>query len=162
MKRKRNQPESKYFVGRRKAEGVQQTVHDFNADLVLFNHELSPAQECNLEKLFQYCVLDRIGLILDIFAQRVHTFEGKLQVEPAQLKHLSTRLARGWGHLERQRGGIGLRGPRETKLETDRRLIGGRIKMIIKGWTKLSLSVNKVSEHKTIRCSNRFFSRLHE
>ncbi|AIT63120.1 ribosome rescue GTPase HflX [Coxiella burnetii] len=137
VKGKRNQPESKYFVGTGKAEEIQQTVHDFNADLVLFNHELSPAQERNLEKLFQCRVLDRTGLILDIFAQRAHTFEGKLQVELAQLKHLSTRLVRGWGHLERQRGGIGLRGPGETQLETDRRLIGGRIKMINKRLDKV-------------------------
>ena len=100
------------------------------ADVVLFNHSLSPAQERNLERLLKCRVLDRTGLILDIFAQRARSFEGKLQVELALLKHMSTRLVRGWTHLERQRGGIGLRGPGETQLETDRRLIRKRIKLI--------------------------------
>lgn len=105
---------------------------------MIFNHELSPAQERNLEKLFQCRVIDRTGLILDIFAQRARTFEGKLQVELAQLRHLSTRLVRGWTHLERQRGGIGLRGPGETQLETDRRLLGLRIKAINKRLQKVA------------------------
>lgn len=126
----RLQPEPKYFVGSGKAEEIRQAVTAHKAELVLFNHALSPAQERNLEKLFQCRVLDRTGLILDIFAQRARTFEGKLQVELAQLQHISTRLVRGWTHLERQRGGIGLRGPGETQLETDRRLIRHRIKTI--------------------------------
>jgi len=135
---KRTTPESKYFVGKGKAEEIQAAVNALKADLVLFNNELSPAQERNLEKLFQCRVLDRTGLILDIFAQRARTFEGKLQVELAQLKHLSTRLVRGWVHLERQRGGIGLRGPGETQLETDRRLLNLRIKAINKRLDKVA------------------------
>src|SRR5699024_7583484 len=100
------------------------------AELVVFNHDLSPSQERNLEKRLRARVLDRSGLILDIFARRARSHEGKLQVELAQLQHLSTRLVRGWSHLERQKGGIGLRGPGETQLETDRRLLGGRIKLL--------------------------------
>lgn len=134
---KRTVPESKYFVGVGKAAEIQAAVLGSKADLVLFNHELSPAQERNLEKLLQCRVVDRTGLILDIFAQRARTFEGKLQVELAQLNHLSTRLVRGWSHLERQRGGIGLRGPGETQLETDRRLINLRIKAINKRLDKV-------------------------
>lgn len=126
----RKVPDPKYFVGTGKANEIGATVKQHKADLVIFNHTLSPAQERNLEKLFQCRVLDRTGLILDIFAQRARSFEGKLQVELALLKHLSTRLVRGWTHLERQRGGIGLRGPGETQLETDRRLIRNRIKLI--------------------------------
>ncbi|RFY48826.1 GTPase HflX, partial [Salmonella enterica subsp. enterica serovar Enteritidis] len=101
------------------------------ADVVLFNHALSPAQERNLERLCECRVVDRTGVILDIFAQRARTHEGKLQVELAQLRHLSTRLVRGWTHLERQKGGIGLRGPGETQLETDRRLLRGKISQIL-------------------------------
>jgi len=133
----RTTPESKYFVGTGKAEEIRDAVAAHHADLVLFNHTLSPAQERNLEKLFNCRVLDRNGLILDIFAQRARSFEGKLQVELALLKHLSTRLVRGWTHLERQRGGIGLRGPGETQLETDRRLIRARIQLITKRLAKL-------------------------
>jgi hypothetical protein len=110
------------------------------ADLVLVNHDLSPAQERNLEKIVGCRVLDRTGLILDIFAQRAHSHEGKLQVELAQLEHLSTRLVRGWTHLERQKGGIGLRGPGETQLETDRRLIRDRIKQLHGGWSRCARS----------------------
>ncbi len=123
----RHTPEPKYFIGKGKAAEIKELVSELGADLVLFNHALSPSQERNLEALLQCRVLDRTGLILDIFAQRARSFEGKLQVELAQLKHLSTRLVRGWTHLERQKGGIGLRGPGETQLETDRRLIGQRI-----------------------------------
>lgn len=133
----RNAPESKYFIGSGKAKEIQDIVATNQADLVLFNHDLSPAQERNLEQLFQCRVLDRTGLILDIFAQRARTFEGKLQVELAQLQHIATRLVRGWTHLERQRGGIGLRGPGETQLETDRRLIRNRIKTISKRLEKV-------------------------
>jgi GTP-binding protein HflX len=126
----RHAPDPKYFVGSGKADEIREIVAAHEADIVLFNHQLSPAQERNLERLLQCRVLDRTGLILDIFAQRARSFEGKLQVELALLKHMSTRLVRGWTHLERQRGGIGLRGPGETQLETDRRLIRGRIKLI--------------------------------
>ncbi len=127
----RRVPESKYFVGSGKAEEIRENVLAHKAQLVIFNHELTPAQERNLERLINCRVLDRTGLILDIFAQRARSFEGKLQVELAFLKHQSTRLVRGWTHLERQRGGIGLRGgPGETQLEVDRRLIRNRIKQI--------------------------------
>ena len=126
----RQRPDSKYFVGKGKAEEIRQAVKMTEADVVIFDHALSPAQERNIEQLVECRVLDRAGLILDIFAQRARSFEGKLQVELAQLQHLSTRLVRGWTHLERQKGGIGLRGPGETQLETDRRLLGIRIKSI--------------------------------
>jgi GTP-binding protein HflX len=126
----RRTPEAKYFVGSGKAEEIREVVVAEEAEVVLVNHALSPAQERNLEHLLQCRVLDRTGLILDIFAQRARSHEGKLQVELAQLKHLSTRLVRGWTHLERQKGGIGLRGPGETQLETDRRLLGDRIKAL--------------------------------
>jgi GTPase len=134
---RRHSPDAKYFIGRGKAEEIVDKIKAEEAELVLFNHALSPSQERNLEQLFQCRVLDRTGLILDIFAQRARTFEGKLQVELAQLKHLSTRLIRGWTHLERQKGGIGLRGPGETQLETDRRLLGMRIKQINKRLAKV-------------------------
>ncbi len=127
----------KYFVGKGKAEEIAAQVGLLKADVVIFNHHLTPAQERNLERLVQCRVLDRSGLILDIFSQRARTFEGKLQVELAQLQHLSTRLVRGWTHLERQKGGIGLRGPGETQLETDRRLLGMRIKSINKRLAKV-------------------------
>ncbi|NOX27705.1 MAG: GTPase HflX [Gammaproteobacteria bacterium] len=127
---KRSRPDAKLFIGSGKAEEIQQIAQENDAQLVIFNHSLSPGQERNLEKLLNCRVLDRTGLILDIFAQRAHSFEGKLQVELAQLRHLSTRLVRGWTHLERQKGGIGLRGPGETQLETDRRLISKRIKLL--------------------------------
>jgi GTP-binding protein HflX len=133
----RKAPDSRYFVGSGKAEEIRAQVQANGAQLVIFNHALSPSQERNLERLCQCRVLDRAGLILDIFAQRARSFEGKLQVELAQLNHMSTRLVRGWSHLERQRGGIGLRGPGETQLETDRRLIGGRIKQINKHLAKV-------------------------
>lgn len=134
---RRHSPDAKYFVGRGKAEEIAAKVEAEGIELVLFNHALSPSQERNLEALFKCRVLDRTGLILDIFSQRARTFEGKLQVELAQLKHLSTRLIRGWTHLERQKGGIGLRGPGETQLETDRRLLGARIKQINKRLEKV-------------------------
>src|SRR5512134_2164124 len=123
-------PDAGTFVGKGKAEEIREAVVRERADLVLVNHDLSPAQERNLEKIANCRVLDRTGLILDIFAQRAHSAEGKLQVELAQLEHLSTRLVRGWTHLGRQKGGIGLRGPGETQLETDRRLIRDRIKKL--------------------------------
>jgi len=126
----RRAPDARYFVGKGKLEEVKRVLHETCADIVLFNHSLSPSQQRNLEKELEVRVLDRTNLILDIFAQRAKSFEGKLQVELAQLQHLSTRLIRGWTHLERQKGGIGLRGPGETQLETDRRLIGQRIRQI--------------------------------
>ncbi|MDH5393474.1 MAG: GTPase HflX [Gammaproteobacteria bacterium] len=123
-------PNAKLFIGKGKAEEIENYIKANDVELALFNHALSPSQERNLEAIFKCRVLDRTGLILDIFAQRARSFEGKLQVELAQLKHLSTRLIRGWTHLERQKGGIGLRGPGETQLETDRRLLAQRIKQI--------------------------------
>lgn len=134
----RGTPDPKYFIGTGKLTELQQAVAEWSADIVLFNHPLSPSQERNLEKALSVRVVDRNGLILDIFAQRAQTFEGKLQVELAQLRHLSTRLVRGWTHLERQKGGIGLRGPGETQLETDRRLLGIRIKQIQQRLKKVS------------------------
>lgn len=130
-------PHAKYFVGTGKLEELQAVVKEHEAQLVIFNHTLSPSQERNLERALECRVLDRTGLILDIFAQRARTFEGKLQVELAQLRHMSTRLVRGWTHLERQKGGIGLRGPGETQLETDRRLLRGRISAIEKRLAKV-------------------------
>ncbi len=134
---KRTVPDAKTFVGSGKAEEIKAIVSEHKAVLVLFNHVLTPGQERNLEKILQCRVLDRTGLILDIFAQRARSFEGKLQVELAMLKHLSTRLIRGWTHLERQRGGIGLRGPGETQLEVDRRLIRDKIKLITARLTRI-------------------------
>ncbi len=131
-------PDSATFVGSGKLEEIHELVKAHDVEVVLFNHTLSPGQERNIEKALECRVLDRTGLILDIFAQRARSFEGKLQVELAQLQHLSTRLVRGWTHLERQRGGIGLRGPGETQLETDRRLLGERIKYIQKRLEKVS------------------------
>jgi GTP-binding protein HflX len=134
----RRSPESRYFVGSGKAEEIRDLVTVSKATLVIFNHNLSPAQQRNLERLLQCRVVDRTGLILDIFAQRARSFEGKLQVELALLSHQATRLVRGWTHLERQRGGIGVRGgPGETQLETDRRLIRGKIKLIEEQLTKI-------------------------
>ncbi len=130
-------PHAKYFVGTGKLEELQAVVKEHAAELVIFNHTLSPSQERNLERALECRVLDRTGLILDIFAQRARTFEGKLQVELAQLRHMSTRLVRGWTHLERQKGGIGLRGPGETQLETDRRLLRTRITAIEKRLAKV-------------------------
>ena len=123
-------PDRKLFVGSGKAEEIKGMAAAGEADLVIFNHALAPSQERNLERLLECRVVDRNGLILDIFAQRARSFAGKLQVELAQLRHLSTRLVRGWTHLERQKGGIGLRGPGETQLETDRRLLGKRIAVL--------------------------------
>ncbi len=124
---KRSTPHPKFFVGSGKADEIAEAVRLFDADVVLFNHSLSPSQEKNIEALCQCRVVDRTTLILDIFAQRARTHEGKLQVELAQLRHMSSRLIRGWTHLERQKGGIGLRGPGETQLETDRRLLRERM-----------------------------------
>ncbi len=130
VKGRRDRPDSALFAGKGKVEEIKQVVAAKGAQVVIFNHELSPVQERNLERALGCRVVDRVSLILDIFAQRARTHEGKLQVELAQLEHLATRLVRGWTHLERQRGGIGLRGPGETQLETDRRLLGKRVKVL--------------------------------
>lgn len=135
---KMNTPHSKYFIGEGKASEIAGIVKAEKIETVLFNHALSPGQARNCEALFACRVVDRAELILDIFSQRARTFEGKLQVELAQLQHISTRLVRGWTHLERQKGGIGLRGPGETQLETDRRLVANRIKAIKKKLEKVS------------------------
>ncbi|MBY0573451.1 MAG: GTPase HflX [Undibacterium sp.] len=127
---KRSSPDAALFIGSGKAEEIAAAVVDFSLDIVIFNHALSPAQQRNLERNLKVSVVDRTSLILDIFAQRAKSHEGKVQVELAQLQHLATRLVRGWTHLERQKGGIGLRGPGETQLETDRRLLGERVKML--------------------------------
>ena len=126
----RGEVEPRYYIGRGQAEALAEAVKAHDIELVIFNAPLSPSQERNLEKLCSARVLDRSGLVLDIFAQRARSHEGKLQVELAQLNHLATRLVRGWTHLERQKGGIGLRGPGETQLETDRRLLAVRIKQL--------------------------------
>ncbi|WP_297838949.1 ribosome rescue GTPase HflX [Pseudomonas sp.] len=126
----RHRPSAKYLIGSGKVEELRDQVKAEKVDIVIFNHILTPSQERNLERVFECRVLDRTGLILDIFAQRARTHEGKLQVELAQLDHMSTRLVRGWTHLERQGGGIGMRGPGETQLETDRRLLRVRVKQI--------------------------------
>jgi GTP-binding protein HflX len=135
---RRERPDPRYFMGSGKAEELRAVCEINEAEVVLVDHALSPSQERNLEKLTGRRVLDRSGLILDIFAQRARSFEGKLQVELAQLKHISTRLVRGWTHLERQKGGIGLRGPGETQLETDRRLIGQRVRVLTKRLEKIT------------------------
>jgi GTP-binding protein HflX len=135
---RRDRPDPRYFMGSGKAEELRAAVEANEAEVVLVDHALSPSQERNLEKLIGRRVLDRSGLILDIFAQRARSFEGKLQVELAQLKHISTRLVRGWTHLERQKGGIGMRGPGETQLETDRRLIGQRVRVLTKRLEKIT------------------------
>ena len=134
---KRSRPDAALFVGSGKADEIAALVAATEADVVIFNHELSPAQERNLERRLQCRVIDRTSLVLDIFARRAHSAEGKLQVELAQLQHLSTRLVRGWTHLERQRGGVGMRGPGEKQLETDRRLIGVRVKALRERLAKL-------------------------
>ena len=127
---RRNRPDAGLFAGRGKVAEIAARRAETGADLVIFDHALSGAQQRNLERALDCRVVDRVSLILDIFAQRAQSAEGKLQVELAQLKHLSTRLVRGWTHLERQKGGIGLRGPGETQLESDRRLIGIRVKLL--------------------------------
>ena len=137
-------PNPKFFIGSGKADELKTQRQTLDADLILVNHALSPVQERNLEKHTECRVVDRTGLILDIFAQRARSHEGKLQVELAQLKHMSTRLVRGWTHLERQRGGaIGLRGPGETQLELDRRLLAGRVKQLSQRLQKVEVQRNQ-------------------
>jgi GTP-binding protein HflX len=144
----RRKPDPRYFVGKGKLDQVAACVQEERAELVILSAALSPSQERNLEQRLKCRVVDRAGLILDIFAQRARSFEGKLQVELAQLKHLSTRLVRGWTHLERQKGGIGLRGPGETQLESDRRLIGQRIR-------QLNARLDHVDARRTMNRQNR-------
>jgi GTP-binding protein HflX len=145
----RTTPHSKFFIGTGKLEEIRLAVLEHEADVVLFNHALSPSQERNIEATIECRVLDRTGLILDIFAQRARTHEGKLQVELAQLQYQSTRLVRGWTHLERQKGGIGLRGPGETQLETDRRLLRARITTINKKLGKVEKQRNQSRRART-------------
>ena len=135
----RQSPHAKFFVGTGKLEEISSTVRSADAELVIFNHNLSPSQERNIEAELKCRVLDRTGLILDIFAQRARTHEGKLQVELAQLQHLSSRLVRGWTHLDREKGGIGMRGPGETQLESDRRMVRDRIQSIKKRLEKVRI-----------------------
>ncbi len=144
----RRRPDPRYFIGKGKLEELASIARQTTADLVILSATLTPSQERNLERHLQCRVVDRAGLILDIFAQRARSFEGKLQVELAQLRHLSTRLVRGWTHLERQKGGIGLRGPGETQLETDRRLIGARIR-------QLHSRLTQVDKRRTMNRQNR-------
>jgi GTP-binding protein HflX len=134
---RRERPDPRYFVGSGKAEELKRAAETGEADVILVDHALSPSQERNLEQLTGRRVLDRNGLILDIFAQRARSFEGKLEVELAQLRHIGSRLVRGWSHLERQKGGIGMRGPGETQLETDRRLIAQRVRVLTRRLEKI-------------------------
>jgi GTPase len=134
---RRERPDPRFFMGSGKADEVRAVAEDNAADIILVDHALSPSQERNLEKLTGRRVLDRNSLILDIFAQRARSFEGKLEVELAQLRHIASRLVRGWTHLERQKGGIGMRGPGETQLETDRRLIGQRVRVLTRRLEKI-------------------------
>ncbi|SFR59054.1 ribosome rescue GTPase HflX [Thiomicrospira sp. ALE5] len=156
IKTKRDRPDAKLFIGSGKLDEVAAAVALHQADVVIFNHALSPGQERNIERVVKARVIDRVGLILDIFAQRARSHEGKLQVELAQLRHMSTRLVRGWTHLERQKGGIGLRGPGETQLESDKRLLQERIKHLLKRIDKvrkqraLGRQSRQRSDHPTI------------
>jgi GTPase len=152
---RRARPDPAAFAGSGKVEQIALRVSETDSDLVIFNHDLSPAQQRNLEKKFGCRVVDRTSLILDIFAQRAQSHEGKLQVELAQLEHLATRLVRGWTHLERQKGGIGLRGPGETQLETDRRLLSKRVKVLR---DKLSAVQRQRATQRRARARGRVFS----
>ncbi|CAN5160207.1 GTPase HflX [soil metagenome] len=147
---RRDKIDAKFFIGSGKVDEIALIVAEHEADLVIFNDPLSPGQQRNLEKVVQTRVIDRTALILDIFAQRAKTHEGRIQVELAQLSHLATRLVRGWTHLERQKGGIGLRGPGETQLETDRRLLGDRVKAL-----KVRLEKLKAQRHTQRRSRER-------
>jgi len=149
---KRQNPDPKFFVGKGKIQEIKDAVELYEADVVIVNHALSPAQERNISQALDCQVLDRVGLILDIFAQRARSHEGKLQVELAQLKRMSTRLVKGWTHLDRQ-GGIGARGPGETQLESDRRLVQGRIK-------QLEARINKVRKQRDLGRRSRKRSEL--
>jgi GTP-binding protein HflX len=152
---RRSSPDAALYVGSGKANEIADAVRDERLELVIFNHALSPAQQRNLERHLKVRVVDRTSLILDIFAQRAQSHEGKVQVELAQLQHLATRLVRGWTHLERQKGGIGLRGPGETQLETDRRLLGERVKALR---TKLDKLRRQHATQRRARARNNAFS----
>lgn len=151
---RRGSPDAALFVGSGKADEIKEAAVDLDLDLIIFNHALSPAQQRNLERHLDVRVVDRTSLILDIFAQRAQSHEGKVQVELAQLQHLATRLIRGWTHLERQKGGIGLRGPGETQLETDRRLLGERVKALRAKLDKLTRQ--RVTQRRSRGRSNTF------
>ena len=140
---RRDRPDAKFFIGSGKADEGVGMAQALLADIVLFDQPLSPAQQRNLERLFNLRVVDRVALILDIFALRAKSHEGKLQVELAQLQHLATRLTRMWSHLERQRGGIGMRGPGESQLEMDRRMIGAKVWCCASAWTRSSASAQR-------------------
>ena len=155
VKGKRARPDAALFAGSGKADEVGLTLRETESGVAIFNHDLSPAQQRNLEQRLQSRIVDRTSLILDIFAQRAQSHEGKVQVELAQLERLSTRLVRGWTHLERQKGGVGLRGPGETQLETDRRLIGKRVKSLKEKLIKLSKQRNT---QRRARTKNSVFS----
>jgi|TARA_B110000438_G_scaffold270687_1_gene288014 GTPase len=146
-------PNARYYLGKGKLDELRLCIEKNNSELVIIDAALSPSQEKNIEQYLKCRVLDRSGLILDIFAQRARSFEGKLQVELAQLRHISTRLIRGWTHLERQKGGIGLRGPGETQLETDRRLIDKRIRQLI-------LRLKQVDKRRSMSRQNRVKSEI--
>ena len=150
VKGRRDRPDAALYAGKGKVDEIGAAVTATQAQIVVFNHELSPIQERNLEKRLNCRVIDRVSLILDIFAQRARSHEGKLQVELAQLDHLATRLVRGWTHLERQKGGIGMRGPGETQLETDRRLLGKRVKLLKEKLEKVEAqrAVQRRSRHR--------------
>ena len=151
---RRGSPDAALFVGSGKADEIKEAAADLDLELIIFNHALSPAQQRNLERHLGVRVVDRTSLILDIFAQRAQSHEGKVQVELAQLQHLATRLIRGWTHLERQKGGIGLRGPGETQLETDRRLLGERVKALRAKLDKLTRQ--RVTQRRSRGRSNTF------
>ncbi|MDE2003316.1 MAG: GTPase HflX, partial [Betaproteobacteria bacterium] len=151
---RRARPDPALFAGSGKVEEIAQLRRESAGDLVIFDHALSGVQQRNLERALECRIVDRVSLILDIFAQRARSAEGKLQVELAQLKHMATRLVGGWTHLERQKGGIGLRGPGETQLETDRRLIGQRVKLLqerLKRVAKRRATQNRARHRAAIR-----------
>jgi len=159
----RKSPHARFFVGTGKAQEIADTVHTMGADIVIFNHALSPAQLRNMEQKCECLVLDRTALILDIFAQRARTYEGKLQVELAQLHYMSSRLVRGWSHLDKQKGGVGMRGPGETQLETDRRLLRARLRnevptVSLVGYTNAGKSTlfNQITEAKVYAADQLF------
>ena len=158
-----DRPNPATLIGSGKLEEVKAAADATGADLILVNHPLSPVQERNLERVLERRVVDRTGLILDIFALRAHSFEGKLQVELAQLKHMATRLVRGWTHLERQRGGsIGLRGPGETQLETDRRLLQKRVEQCKSDWTRSRCNAPRCAVPESAATAARRPGRLHQ
>jgi len=155
VKSKQYKPNPSTYAGKGKIDEIAKLLKQTGAKLVIFNNDLSPVQQRNLERSLECRVIDRTSLILDIFAQRAKSHEGKLQVELAQLQHLATRLVRGWTHLERQKGGIGLRGPGETQLETDRRLLGKRVKLLKEKLKETSIQTQCSKTYKKT-CSSYF------